>query len=494
MPKKILSLLLLLPFALSACTLSLETTGFPTLVPGSTPIWSSSASTGSQVQGAAVSPTPDSPHILPPLRTESVEYTIQSGDTLLAIAQTYGIGLQTLLKANPLADPNLIQPGQTITVPPPQPVGTAPSNKILPDSGLVYGPHGSSFDIAAYLAQSDGYLAAYRETVNGESLSAAEIIRRISVDYSVDPRLLLALTEYFGGWVTQSQPAKAPLGDHFTWLSGLDTSLQWAAHQLNWGYYIWKIDGLGSMVINDEQVYLPSPTVNAATASIQHLLGLLTTPNQWQTAVSPSGFYATYQQLFDDPFQSSIEPLVPVNLAQPSLQLPFEQGVAWSFTGGPHGGWDSSSAWAALDFAPAGDLRGCYQSDAWVTAVAAGTVIRSERGELVLDLDGDGLEGTGWIIFYLHLETRDRLAPGTRVQAGDRLGHPSCEGGASNGTHVHIARRYNGEWISADRELPFNLDGWVSAGTGQVYDGTLSRQGNICTAYNGSIQDNEILR
>jgi hypothetical protein len=35
------------------------------------------------------------------------------------------------------------------------------------------------------------------------------------------------------------------------------------------------------------------------------------------------------------------------------------------------------------------------------------------------------------------------------VKTGDRIGHPSCEGGAANATHVHIARRYNGEWIPA---------------------------------------------
>jgi len=428
----LLSILLL--FILSGCSLSLETTGFPTLIPGSIAIGSNSAAATPQAQNPVGSPTPDFPHNLPALRTEIVEYTIQSGDTLLSIAQTYGIGLQTLLKANPLADPNLIQPGQTLIVPPPQPVGTAPSNKMLPDSELVFGPSGSAFDIAGYLNQSGGYLPSYTETVNDENLSAAEIIRRVSVDYSINPRLLLALLEYFGNRVTKIEPTSLPLGEKYAWLSGLDTSLRWAAHQLNWGYYAWKIGSLPSMVINDEQVYLPSITVNAATASIQHLLGLLTPPDQWQKAISPTGLSATYQQLFGDPFQTSVDPLVPVGLVQPPLQLPFEPGILWSFTGGPHGGWDSGSAWSA----PADDLRGCYQSDVWVTAAAAGTIIRAERGEVILDLDGDGLEGTGWVIFYLHIETRDRVAPGVRVQAGvqvqagDQLGHPSCEGGDSS--------------------------------------------------------------
>jgi hypothetical protein len=38
---------------------------------------------------------------------------------------------------------------------------------------------------------------------------------------------------------------------------------------------------------------------------------------------------------------------------------------------------------------------------------------------------------------------------------------------------VHIARRYNGEWIPADQNLPFVMDGWVSQGFGYAYQGLL---------------------
>jgi hypothetical protein len=109
-------------------------------------------------------------------------------------------------------------------------------------------------------------------------------------------------------------------------------------------------------------------------------------------------------------------------------------------------------------------------------------VVRADQGEVILDLDGDGLEQTGWVILYMHIESRDRVRAGDVLQAGDRIGHPSCEGGVSNGTHVHIARRYNGEWIPADGEIPFNLGGWVSAGYGMEYNGTLTRDGIVLEA------------
>ncbi|MCB0030623.1 MAG: hypothetical protein KDE28_22085, partial [Anaerolineales bacterium] len=48
-----------------------------------------------------------------------------------------------------------------------------------------------------------------------------------------------------------------------------------------------------------------------------------------------------------------------------------------------------------------------------------------------------------------------------------------CEGGFSNGTHVHITRTYNGRWVAADGPIPFAMGGWLSQGLGGEYDGLL---------------------
>jgi hypothetical protein len=96
---------------------------------------------------------------------------------------------------------------------------------------------------------------------------------------------------------------------------------------------------------------------------------------------------------------------------------------------------------------------------------------------VVIDLDGDGLEQTGWVLMYLHIESESRIPLGTWVVTGDLIGHPSCEGGHATGTHVHIARKYNGEWIPAYGPLPFNLDGWIAFGGAKPYQGTLVRDG-----------------
>jgi murein DD-endopeptidase MepM/ murein hydrolase activator NlpD len=215
---------------------------------------------------------------------------------------------------------------------------------------------------------------------------------------------------------------------------------------------------------------------------------------EWERTVGPEGFTQTYAVLFGDPFALELDPLIPTDLTQPKLQLPFEVGKVWSYTGGPHSAWGSGSGWAALDFAPPGNALGCVISDEWVTAAADGLVLRSREGEVLLDLDQDGYEQTGWVLLYMHIESRDRVTVGSQVTAGARIGHPSCEGGVSDGTHAHLARKYNGEWIPADRDLPLDLDGWVSAGTGLEYDGTLERAGVTLEACSCRNDENQVSR
>jgi murein DD-endopeptidase MepM/ murein hydrolase activator NlpD len=215
---------------------------------------------------------------------------------------------------------------------------------------------------------------------------------------------------------------------------------------------------------------------------VQYFLALYNDRATWDLDDGEQGLFQTYVQLFSYPFDFEIASLLPQNLTQPPMQLPFEPGVTWAFTGGPHGGWDTGSAWSALDFAPPLEGIGCASSDMWVTAVADGYIIRSADGSVIQDLDNDGYEQTGWTVLYMHMDANERVQAGTYVYAGDRIGHPSCEGGISNATHLHIARRFNGEWIPADGNLPFVMDGWVSSGDGVYYSGYLTRGGVTLTA------------
>ncbi|MBN1669260.1 MAG: LysM peptidoglycan-binding domain-containing protein [Anaerolineales bacterium] len=489
---------LALLLAILACTRSAVQEVDP-WVPGNNAVTSGSNPTSTQIPFASdprqpgapiLTPTPDDPHPLPGLRTEPEQYVAQPGDTLGAIADRFGISVAEIAEASQISNVNVLSVGQTLTIPVPAPVATGPPFKIIPDSELVAGPVSSYFDVTDFVYSQNGYLVRYEEELNGRLLSGSQIVQLIGRDFSVNPRLLLAILEHQSGWVTQMEPRpetlKYPLGWQDPNRQGLYRQLAWAANELNRGYYLWRTNAVASWVLADGIVVPANPTINAGTAAVQHFFAELFNYSIWTRAVTAEGLSAVYNALFGYPFDYTFEPLLPPDLNQPRLQLPFEPGVQWAFTGGPHGGWGDGSAWGALDFAPHLDQLGCVPSDDWVVAMADGLILRAEDGAVVQDLDSDGREQTGWTILYMHIESRERVQAGIYLRAGERIGHPSCEGGVSDGTHVHIARRYNGEWIPADQDwLPFVMDSWVSSGAGSYYDGYLQKGATILEAWNG---------
>jgi len=210
--------------------------------------------------------------------------------------------------------------------------------------------------------------------------------------------------------------------------------------------------------------------------AVQYYFSRLYSAEKYYSSIGPEGLAGAYQTFFGDPWADPVI-ILPGSLQQPALRFPFVTGHLWAYTGGPHTGWGSGEPFSAVDFAPASDVTGCYEvePDQYATAMADGLVLRSDIDGTVIDLDKDGDERTGWILYYLHLATEARVPLGKEVKAGDPIGYPSCEGGRVTGTHVHIARKYNGEWILADGPLAFNLEGWVTHNGSQAYKGTLTR-------------------
>lgn len=427
-----------------------------------------------------------------------VDYIAQTGDTLPALAARFNTTESEIRIANPVIpqDATTMPAGFPMRIPIYYESLWGSSFQILPDSLYINGPQQVGFSTVNYLADKSSWLNSFIGYAAGKNRTGAEIIDYVATVYSVSPRLLLALLDYQTGSVLSENPPGATdgytLGYREAYHRGLYLQLVWAANKLNDAYYGWRTGRLDQIDFPDSRLIHPDPWVNASTVALQALFAELSPDaSAFDHAIGPSGYIDTYTQLFGDPWQIASDH-IPGSLTQPAMSLPFGQGKTWSFTGGPHTGWGTGNPFAAIDFAPPAVVGGCSPTDEWVTAVADGVIARVDEAVAVLDLDGDGDERTGWVVFYLHLATNEKVAAGTVVTRGQSIGHPSCEGGVSTGTHVHIARKYNGEWIPAAGPLAFNLEGWIASNGAESYLGTLSRAGRRVEACVCSNRDSQI--
>ena len=78
---------------------------------------------------------PDNNENTSPRNTESLEYTVQRGDTLSAIARRYGTTVQELVNINSIQNPNLIYPGEKLRI---LTNSTIPGNEERGTGSIIY--------------------------------------------------------------------------------------------------------------------------------------------------------------------------------------------------------------------------------------------------------------------------------------------------------------------------------------------------------------------
>lgn len=455
----------------------------------------STATATSEYVEPTLTPTPDIP--LPDLYTNfnnKTFYVVQTGDTIKSIANRFGItasNISGLPEDMEEDSESFLKPDTLLLINAPKREYSS-GKRILPDEYVVMGYPSIGYDIAYEVQQAGGYLSTYSEYTSSGTLSGIEIVEKVALDYSISPIILLELLEYKSNWVygqpTSVAEEKYPIG----WLGensqGLYKQLTWAAQELSLGYYGWRYGTLSEIPFYkypqpDEPIYF-NPLLNAGSVAIQYLFAQINLFDDYEDAIYGSnGFLQQFYLDFGNVWEYYIADPNGFNdkLQQPALTLPFSENDEWSITGGPHESWTTGSPLGALDFAPPMAEGGCARSDSWIVASAPGLVLRNGVGTVVLDLDMDGHEETGWVLYYLHVRTDGKAEPGTMLPFHGRIGHPSCEGGASTGTHLHIARKYNGEWVQAYGPIPFNLSGWTPFG-GESYHGGLVRGDDIIYA------------
>jgi LasA protease len=441
----------------------------------------------------AATPISSEPFALPTLDPTPAgayfEYTTRPGDTMSGLTGRFGFNAGELLLDPPLPKEAFLPIGQQIRIPN-RLEDLSPARLLLPDTELVYSSAASNFDIEGYIRMAGGYLSQHSETVEGKLiLSGAEIVHKVATELSVNPRLLLAIIDVRSGWLFDHPPGAAderyPIGFRIPGREGLYEEIRIAATQLNLAYYGWRMGDFTKIEFNDGSALRLHPTLNAGSVAVMHLFTYFTGWEGWVDSLyGPESFSFRHHNLFGDAWTRADQasPLLPDDLAQPEMELPFHPNTDWSLTAGPHNAWNAGTPLGALDFAPVLIEEPCAVSAAWVTASAPGRVVRACDNVVALDLDGDGDESTGWVLVYYHIAGRGMVAEGAWLEQDQLVGHPSCEGGRATGTHVHVARKFNGEWLSADGPVPFVMSGWQVEAGERIYTGKLIKGDMVVTA------------
>ncbi len=426
-------------------------------------------------------------------------YPAQSGDTLEAVARHFGVSTVQITSSQPINPTGVLIPGQILFIPN-NLESDFTSARLFPDSEVVYSPTAADFNFEQYINSQGGWLSTYHETINDEDLSGAEIIKRIAVSNSLNPRLLLALVEFRTGLV-RSTPVNVnldyPLGLSVTGYRGfyLETALM--ARWLNTGYYGWRQGLFTDLTFLDGTSQRVEPQLNAGSVALQYLFSQMYYSSTWHDVLySNNNFPTLYMDMFGDPWQraAAVEPLITPAVTQPALELPFTPGEEWALTGGIHYDWNSGTPMGALDFAPVTGELACSVSRAWVLAPASGRISYSDYSIVILDVFDDQARATGWQVFFIHIAGSERIPQGSIVAKDDRIGHPSCEGGQATGTHFHIARRYNGEWLATGDPFPFVIGGWTALPPSTQFQSSLVKSDQVVTSNINGNKSSRIVR
>lgn len=416
-------------------------------------------------------------------------YYAQSGDSLDILSIRFGVEVEKISSSEPIPEKGLITPGQLLLIPS-RLETTSATQKLMPDSEVINSPSVLGFDLEGFVQAAGGYLASYDEYVmNYGRLRGAEIIAVVARDYAINPRLLLTILQLKSNWVYGQPPNQTaedyPMGVVDVYRKGLHKQCISVAGDLLEGYYGWREGRLIAINFGGVSQLRLAPELNAGTVSLLHYFARILPPAEWaELLYGEDNFTSLHDRMFGSAWirAQGVEPLMPEGTQQPEMILPFQKGYKWSFTGGPHAAWGVADVRGALDFAPPSAASGCLESFLWVLSTTPGLVVRAHNGAVVVDVDGDGNEQTGWNVIYMHIATKDRVDVGSVLTTEDRIGHPSCEGGTATGTHLHIVRKFNGEWVAADGPLPFTLDGWVAKAGAQPYKGWLMKADRIIYA------------
>jgi murein DD-endopeptidase MepM/ murein hydrolase activator NlpD len=393
---------------------------------------------------------------------QGIDYEVKDGDTLYSIAQQYGVSTLSVIAANDFANPDLILPGQHVTIP-------------------TDGNGSTASDVTITVAEGDtvGNLADHY------GVSAASIVIANSLS---NPNLIVvgqSLVIPGGGGSSSNASASADSGDTATYASA-DTSTADSgssdASTANDATVTVK-DGDTINKLADQYGVSAASIISANSLSNPNVIVVgqsLTIPggaaNQPATNADSGtadnsggqggqGGQSTTAQLDSAPATQPSAPATPAPTATPEpTPAPTpppapaaSQGFVWPVQGtitqnfGPTGLSLEPAYEGYAHFHQGLDIANSMYTP--IHAAGAGTVIfagwsNSGYGFCVKIDHGNGL-----VTLYGHMAQQPSVSVGETVSAGELIGKMGSTG-ASTGPHTHFAVLKNGVWVNPLNYLP----------------------------------------
>ncbi len=278
--------------------------------------------------------------------------------------------------------------------------------------------------------------------------------------YSINPQVLLTVLELTSGSVRRSRvPEQNEIANAFRYGSrnSFISQIERLSEELVAAYY--------SNPSN-------SPLTDSPNRSSYALRQVLSQArNDQGRAPSEPEFVGTFSDLFGDPLAGSFlitsteadpdDPNADADEAIPTFTLPWQSGVTWYYSGGPHCDWqEGCPPRAAVDFSPGPSTNyGCaWTSYSQVRPARSGYVIYAAYN-LIKIHHSSNFFGSAWQTLYYHIRNIS-VTEEQWVTTGTLLGYPSCQAGSgssANGVHQHFAFLKDGEFKTANGKY---LSGW----------------------------------
>jgi DNA-directed RNA polymerase subunit K/omega len=333
-------------------------------------------------------------------------------------------------------------------------------------SKLVYTPEEMfGFNIDRYLAKRAPHLR-----------SQSEVISHWAGYSSISPKVLIALMEQQSGVVTRARIRGNAMARPFGKLSrqnGFNNQVRDVAQQLQMivdsqrnAAVAAKAQGKAFISENPLQVLYSKAGESASSAAV----------------LGDAQFSSTYAALFNERLSAKVAPdLVSEKITANAsfstgivnMRLPFPKGESW-WVGPAHASNGANNAtMSSLDMNKGSNSWGDSQANNKVTASANGTFKRHSS------CSAEIIHAEGWSTTYYHMANL-QIADGASVLKGTYIGNPAksktqalCDGGSSDGPHVHWSLKQNGAYHTLDG-LP--ISGYlVSAKSTISYDDDCSK-------------------